>query len=566
VALPERRVELYQKYVETLLKSWNLARGLDGRAGRDLDVIETVRLLAPLALWMQETSPGKGLVRREAMRRQLVEICARRELAAPEQEAERLIADMREHAGLLLERGPGEYGFIHLTFQEYLAAVAIGLAGQGRPQEVGRSLAGHVDDDNWREVILLTVGYIGIIQQQDQVAGQVAWHLVQARGRPGQGAVLAGEAILDAWPGGVDPQTRRKVIQILDRTTAADRRVPASLRAAAGNLLARLGDPRPGLGTVSDLQFCHVPAGPFSMGSSEEDELAYAAEKPLHRLELAYDYWIGRYPVTVAQFGAFVADGGYKKARYWPEAQASGEWRAGQIRHRSYTVEEKRLKVIDEEMVDSPYDFGDPFNLPNHPVVGINWYEALAFCRWLEEQLVASPRQLAVSGRQTTAVEIGRLLTAKGYRLTLPSEAEWEKAARGAGDWRRYPWGDQPDPNKANYHDTGLEATSAVGCFSGGASPYGCEEMSGNVWEWTRSLWGREWARPDFGYPYNPADGREDLQARTDVLRVLRGGSFALTREDARCAVRHRLDPAYRNWSGGFRVVLVGVASIASGL
>jgi hypothetical protein len=107
VTLPERRVELYQKYVETLLKHWNLVRGLGRPPGRDLDVVETMRVLAPLALWMHETSPSAGLVKREDMRRKLEEIYAYRGIPEPEGAAWQLLADAREYAGLLLERGPG---------------------------------------------------------------------------------------------------------------------------------------------------------------------------------------------------------------------------------------------------------------------------------------------------------------------------------------------------------------------------------------------------------------------------------------------------------------------------
>src|SRR5215211_779422 len=111
---------------------------------------------------------------------------------------------------------------------------------------------------------------------------------------------------------------------------------------------------------------------------------------------------------------------------------------------------------------------------PNHPVVGISWYEAMAFCRWLTQQ--------------------------QEYVYTLPSEAEWEYAARGAAR-RIYPWGDtEPDGERANFDGT-HNGTTAVGCFASGATPEELLDMAGNVWEWTRSEY-----RP---YPYDQNDGRE---------------------------------------------------------
>jgi len=196
VPLPERRVELYDLYVRTLLSSWNRARGLDRPPQRDLDVVETVRILAPLALWMHEVDSGLGLVKREDLHRKLQEIFTDRGEDDPERRARAFLSDVREYAGLILERGPEEYGFIHLTFEEYLAAVAIALAAQGDRRGLVEAIAGRLGDPAWHEVALLLIGYVGLIQQLDVVAGAVVERLVGERpGAPGQAVVLAGAAV-----------------------------------------------------------------------------------------------------------------------------------------------------------------------------------------------------------------------------------------------------------------------------------------------------------------------------------------------------------------------------------
>jgi formylglycine-generating enzyme required for sulfatase activity len=606
VTLPERRVELYEQYVRTLLSSWNRARGLGRPPARDLDVVETVRILAPLALWMHETSPGVGLVKQGDLRRELVEIYRQAGEDAPERAGRRFLRDVREHASLLLERGAGQYGFIHLTFEEYLAAVGVARLGQRDIAPVVELLSRHVGDAAWREVALLTVGYLGIVQQQEQVAGDVvAALLAQQPGEPGQAVTLAGEAVVDAWPGGVTLECKEGVVRALVRTLGDDGRVAAPLRAEAGRALARLGDPRFRadawhLPDEPRLGFVEIPAGPFLMGTREEDFPAlkerfgevewykYEWETPQHEIALP-TYYVARYPVTQAQFWAFVEADGYQERRYWREAEAVGRWQDGQVKRFFPRFDEKDEIEWVEEQAAAPYNFGLPYNLPNHPVVGVTWYEALAYCRWLTERLSESAnerisesanRRIGESASQRIGEsasgaerEMWEGLAAGRLVVRLPSEAEWEKAARGAlppsggdqGGARRFPWGDEPDPNRANYDETGIGYTSAVGCFPDGASPYGCLDMAGNVWEWTSSLWGEK-AEPEFKYPYDPTDGRENLEAGDRVGRVLRGGAFYNDERGTRCTYRNWYDPDFRYWYFGFRVVAApSPPSLASG-
>jgi formylglycine-generating enzyme required for sulfatase activity len=517
ITLPERRVQLYQQYVETLLRHWNLARS----QVRGLDVVETLRILAPLALWMHEVAPGRGLVKHEALHRQLQAIFAGRGEPQPEAAARQFLSDVREHAALLLDRGARHYGFIHLTFGEYLAAVALAQQGQQSVAPIVAALVAHIADDSWHEVSLLTIGYLGLVQQRDEAASAVLLDLLeQAPGAPGQAAVLAGEALADVWPGGVTLACKETIIQALLTTMRGNPQVAPKTRAAAGDILARCGDPRPEVLTLDEMQFCYIPPGPFWMGSDEDPE-----EQPAHLNDcLNYGYWLARYPVTVAQFRDFVAQSGYQ-----PGYMVSLDRRA------------------------------------THPVVWVEWQEVLAFCAWLTRRWQAADFLLP------------------GWSVHPPSEAEWEKGARGGLEIpcppaapapvktapfaappaltlvanllprRRFPWGDVPDLTRTNSEESDIGTTSPVGCFPAGASPYGVEELSGNVWEWSRSRWGPDYGKTKFPYPYQPDDDREDIDPNDHCL--VRGGAYYNKSEAAaRCSSRnlsHRLD---RNGNRGFRL------------
>jgi formylglycine-generating enzyme required for sulfatase activity len=225
--------------------------------------------------------------------------------------------------------------------------------------------------------------------------------------------------------------------------------------------------------TIGGIELVRVPKGKFVMGNNEINNA-----QPQHTLDIPYDYWMGRFPVTNAQYNQFT-----KK----------------------------------------DFDKGKE----NHPVIRVTWHDAQKYVEWMNEKFNS---QLP-----------------KGLIFRLPSEAEWEKAARSTNG-RIYPWGNAFDKNKCNTSESGKKDTTPVGLYSPqGDSPYGCADMAGNVWEWTRSLY-------KF-YPYRSIDGRED-EKDTSSIRCLRGGSWHNLQHDARVSFRYSSHP-YPQWNGyGFRVVV----------
>ena len=321
--------------------------------------------------------------------------------------------------------------------------------------------------------------------------------------------VLAGRCLHEGQAQ-VDKTTRQAVLAALLETIARPE-VALRVRIAAGQVLGYLGDPR--LGAMVT-----IPAGEFWMGSDDGEN----NEEPMHKLHLP-DYQISQYPVTNSEYAAFIEAGGYREKQWWTAAG----W------------QEKTKQKWTE-----PRDwFDNRFNPPNRPVVSVSWYEAVAYCRWLS----------AATGRT--------------YRL--PSEAEWEKAARGGQDLtglsnlpglpvRRYPWGDDFDPSRLNAAagEQQVETTTPVGIYPGGVSPYGLFDCAGNVWEWGATRW-LKWNDPK-PYPY---DVTEDEWSETYLVgtnvRVLRGGSWSLNNpDDFRVSFRSRYFPNVGNFTGGFRLAL----------
>ncbi len=235
-----------------------------------------------------------------------------------------------------------------------------------------------------------------------------------------------------------------------------------------------------------------IPAEPFTMGSDTGEP----DESPAHPVTLPA-YVIGKYPVTNRQYAEFLK-------------------------------QHKTQAAPDQWTLRQP-----PPGKSDHPVVGVSWTEAVAYCRWLGEQT-------------------GRL-----YRL--PTEAEWEKAASWSaeGHKRRYPWGDTFAPDHCNSLEAGVGNTTPVGASSPqGDSPYGCADMAGNVEEWVSSLWGADPNQAAFVYPYRPDDGREEPDPSEPLFRGHRGGSFRSPAERVDSTNRGRAAPGSKIRWRGFRVAL----------
>jgi formylglycine-generating enzyme required for sulfatase activity len=265
-------------------------------------------------------------------------------------------------------------------------------------------------------------------------------------------------------------------------------------------------------------QMIQIPAGKFLMGSTPEQAAIQDApdknwaktEQPQHEVELSA-YFIGKYPITNAQYQAFIQDTKYRSPSGW-----SGE---------NYPPEKS-----------------------DHPVVNVSWNDAQVYCQWLSQK------------------------TGRAY--CLPSEAEWEKAARGpstgspvpavpaqAGDGRVYPWGDDFDPTKCNTSESNIGGTTPVGQFSqtGGDSPYGCADMAGNVWEWCQDWFDENEYKNRSGKVVKDPPGPQK-----GSYRVLRGGSFNNLRHNARCANRYWSLPDYFYNYIGFRVLVAPISTLES--
>ncbi|MBK8032202.1 MAG: SUMF1/EgtB/PvdO family nonheme iron enzyme [Chloroflexi bacterium] len=364
----------------------------------------------------------------------------------------------------------------------------------------------------------------------------------------------------------IDPMLVRDLqMRLIARMQDSD----ADLRAriAAGEALGMLGDPRWERKTGQHGDYLLPPLvsiadGEYPIG---DDESNNDFEKPAHTVELE-PFQIGAFPVTNAEYALFMAAGGYEQEQWWAtdearawlrgEGSTEGQkqswrefrqrilgWSEESIRNATNFTSQQKTDYFTlrrwsderfEEWLDESFPSGKiyrqpeywddtRFNNPAQPVVGVTWFEARAYCRWLSVQT--------------------------GQNYELPSEAQFEAAARGKIG-RQFPYSETFDSARCNTFESHLRRTSPVGIFDN-ATPEGALDLSGNVYTWTTSIYDQA----AFPYPYQANDGREDLSS-TNVRRVLRGGSWNFNRGNARAVARNYNFPYVRSGNDGFRLVV----------
>ena len=435
------------------------------------------------------------------------------------------LCDALQSTGLLIDLHSGSYKLLHQLIQEYAAAAH--LVGEA---DCGARVAALARDEAWRETCIMALWLRSDLHTAEYLQGLMAEPAVDLRVRIAAATVLAQVG---------DPRFVRRPYAVL-RTADDDETVTRIVHAI-------------------EPQMVTVPGGRALLGGEDPD--ADSDELPQSEVQVAA-FELAVYPVTNAEYACFIEDGGYNLSDLWTPAgqgwlRAEGKldpetedalrqqhrWLRGDLENilagwkesRSLSEEEAanwrgiatqwseddyveayNRQILGEQRSEPFYWRDSRFNAATQPVVGVNWYEAMAYAAWL-------------------ARVTGRL-----YRL--PSEAEWEWAARR--NVRRYPWGNDWDPARCNSSESRLGQTSPVGVYPHGATPDGLHDLAGNVYEWTATLY-----RP---YRYDPADGREDPLA--DGLRVYRGGSWYVGRTNVRCAYRYWSDPGDRFLDLGYRL------------
>ena len=472
--LPEQRSELYKSILEWLARV-RAARRPDGAGHRDFLV--KMRLLA------MQMSAGTKEMRAEIELEEAIDVLEEDFQQYPNQAKRRLAArrfleEEEIHSGMII-KSESNVRFWHLTFREALAAQALAQLEITRTKLLFGQDKLH--ERNWRETVLLLAGELKATGGNRDVNGFLEGIL--ERGEAGAGLRERAQCVglmgallkdLDAWQYSMNntplwPRYQAmlaSVEEIFDKEKACQ--IPFQERLDAANALGQAGDPR-----LERDNRVPLPGGRFWMGAQKDDPggvnfdpEAYPDEAPKEKEVEVAPFSMGRYPVTVSEYERFVEEDGYANPEYW-RAGGPGEF-------------------------TRPANWREQLEHPNRPVVGVSWYEAAAYCAW-------------AGGR-------------------LPSEAEWEYAARADRSRVRYPWGIKPpDERLANYgYQDSPAAPTPVGLYPAGATPTEIQDLAGNVWEWVEDDYGDSEGKGLRGGGWSNVPGYLRVSFRNWSLRIVR--------------------------------------------
>jgi len=465
-AMPRRRTELYEQCIDVLLERWDEAKGLEVH----LSAAEARHVLRPLALWLHEEE-GRTYAEAEEVKKVIEPHLARvkRQNQEAQQQLDRILLSARDRSGLVTGHGIAQYGFQHLSFQECLAAEEI------ERQSLHEKLVEAFGRSWWREPTLLAMGL-------DAPRFQEAFFqcLIPSE-RFTENLDLALGCVRDALAPVVKP--------FADGLHDAD--LPSRARHSCAMVLQEIGGEQAikALKAALDLPDREVVSAArgalAQLGALVKPEPHVAlSTRPEAKAETVVVAKDGSELILVPA-GEFVMGDESEACKRRLDAYYIGKNPVSNAQYRRFLEDTKRPEPL----------FWDNkrYNRPNQPVVGVTWRDAIAYCEWAD--------------------------------LRLPTEAEWEKATRGT-DGRKYPWGqDDPTDSLCNF-DNNVREPSEIGSYPDGASPYGCFDMGGNVWEWCMTKW------------RDPYDEQEDNSTRGDEARVMRGGAFNCDRDSVRCASR----------------------------
>ncbi|MEO1699877.1 MAG: SUMF1/EgtB/PvdO family nonheme iron enzyme [Planctomycetota bacterium] len=484
-ALPEKRVVLYDECVKGLLQLWRESGSIEHRVAVDAESARLV--LAPAAVWLHGKS-GRTRAHEDEIAPEIKD-AMEQALGDRDFDVRTFLSTIRDESGLLVGQSGDEYGFLHLTFQEYLAAegwltrLQETAVTPKRFQKALGALVKSFGDPWWDEVFCLLFAMRGSAPFFEPFfralieGGKLARHSDTARDLLGDSIVFRPKPFLDVIEASERSPEEIEVAREILRSHRPDLELPdgdSSLESAAPSLRFTR-EPRSGVELVD------IPASAFQMGSPLDEEGRFDSEWEPHEVEIAA-FRLARTPVTNEQYARFLDA--------HPELELPSKW--------------------DDER----------FNQPNQPVVGVSHDDAARFCDWAG--------------------------------LVLPTEAQWEHACRANVDGNPRYWSGDDEDDLARvgwYTGNSGGALHAVG--EKPENPFGLFDMHGNVWEWCRDWYSTD-RRAAKAHP-KAAPEKWARRFGGGPIRVLRGGGFAVTARGARSAYRFGCAPATRDPDVGFR-------------